>query len=65
LAPSTLAGEGWDGREQHGLDALPALTPTLALPRQGGGDPLESPQDLGQTLWGAHITGWLHWWDSA
>ncbi len=41
FSPSPLAGEGWDGGERRGLGAPPAFTPTLALPRQGGGDVFE------------------------
>src|SRR5712691_7747648 len=40
-SPSPLAGEGWDGGGRLGssLRALRlSFTPTLALPRQGGGD---------------------------
>ncbi len=40
-SPSPLAGEGWDGGDRLGA-SLRALrlpfTPTLALPRQGGGN---------------------------
>jgi hypothetical protein len=37
LTPSPLAGEGWDGGEKRGIRAPPVFTPTLALPRRGGG----------------------------
>ena len=40
-SPSPLAGEGWDGGDRRGasLRALRlSFTPTLALPRQGGGN---------------------------
>src|SRR2546427_584756 len=36
-APSPLAGEGWDGGGSPAV-APPALTPTLTLPRRGGGN---------------------------
>src|SRR5262249_21296058 len=36
LTPSPLAGEGWDGGEQHGLSTPSAFTPTLTLPRLRG-----------------------------
>ena len=36
LAPSPLMGEGWDGGD--GKPGLKEITPTLTLPRQGGGD---------------------------
>jgi nitrite reductase (NADH) small subunit len=40
LAPSPLTGEGWDGGEKVAVVSVLAhqhLTPTPALPRQGGG----------------------------
>jgi hypothetical protein len=40
-APSPLAGEGGDGGDGQ-LEATPVCTPTLTLPRRGGGDPVGS-----------------------
>ena len=38
--PSPLAGEGWDGGDVDGGSGYlpPLVTPTLSLPRRGGGD---------------------------
>src|SRR5712691_12578557 len=47
FAPSPLAGEGWDGGEKCGIGTPPAVTPTLALPRRGGGDGTLEPQQDG------------------
>src|SRR5712691_5801800 len=50
--PSPLAGEGRDGEggKKHGLGTPPAFTPTLTLPRRGGGKRLTGRVGSGQYL---------------
>jgi hypothetical protein len=56
--PSPLAGEGRDGGKLTIAAALPAFTPTLTLPRRGGGDPVEPyAQNLRRTVLGGDGDG--------